>query len=154
MKRFGRLHSFCRINSDFQAVCNRIGRCLLAAHVQMRVDVGRGREITVSKPELNFLEADPISQQQAGAAMPEVVETDMRHARFFDDLSKTAAYPIRVDEIAHAVHADIFQILLVVLLAAQLLVLFLLLLGVQQNLLDLGNQRERAKTGFGFRPIL
>ena len=36
----------------------------------MDVDVGRGRDVAVTKPFLDFLQADAVGVQKAGAAMP------------------------------------------------------------------------------------
>ncbi len=59
-----------------QTACNRVGRCLFAAHVQMGINVGSGRKIAVTKPKLDLLETDPIGQKQAGAAVPKLVEAE------------------------------------------------------------------------------
>ncbi len=43
----------------------------------MRVDVRRRAEITVAQPLPNLLERDVMRQQERGAAVPQIVETDM-----------------------------------------------------------------------------
>lgn len=40
---------------------DRIGGCHFRGKIQMRIDVGRRRNIAVTQPLLNFFQADPIS---------------------------------------------------------------------------------------------
>ena len=53
-----------------QCVCHRPGAQVLGLRIQMRVDIRRGRNITVAQPLLNLLHRYALFQQQAGAGVP------------------------------------------------------------------------------------
>ena len=53
-----------------QCVRHRPGAQVLGLRIQMRVDIRRGRNITVAQPLLNLLHRHALFQQQAGAGMP------------------------------------------------------------------------------------
>ena len=44
--------------------------------IQVRVDVRRRAEIAVSQPFLNLLHRDTVGQQEAGAGVPKIMQTD------------------------------------------------------------------------------
>ena len=54
---------------EVKAVDKRLGRVELRRVIQMRVDVGRGREIAVAEPLLYLLHRYAVGEQQTGAAM-------------------------------------------------------------------------------------
>ena len=68
-------------------VCGR----KLGLIVQMAVDVRRGADVAVTQPFLDLLHGNIVGQQQRGAAMPEIVETDMPQAFHFQQLAEIAA---------------------------------------------------------------
>ena len=43
----------------------------------MSIDVGSGREGTVSKPDLNLLHGDCFAKKKAGTGMPKIMEADL-----------------------------------------------------------------------------
>ena len=63
---------------------DRICRRNLVAVIQMGVDVGGRSNIAVSKPFLDVLQRNAICIEQAGAAMPKVVETNLFHVVLFE----------------------------------------------------------------------
>ena len=85
--------------------------------------------------------------------VPEIVETDMPQAFHFQQLAEIAAEIPGIENVPHRVHEHVAVIFPVVAVAADPLVLLLLLLQGQQLFTDVGDQRKRAQTGFGFGAI-
>ena len=56
---------------------NRIGVGNLIAVIQMGVNIGGSSNITVSEPFLNILQRNTVGIQQAGAAVPKIVKTNL-----------------------------------------------------------------------------
>ena len=57
------------LRREVKAGDKRLGRAELRRVVQMRVNVGRGREIAVTEPLLYLLHRYAVGEQQTGAAM-------------------------------------------------------------------------------------
>ena len=121
--------------------------------IQMAVDVRRGADVAVTKPLLNLFHGHVVCQQQRGATVPEIVETDMPQAFHFQQLAEIATEIPGIENVPHHIHKHIAVIFPVVAVAADPLVLLLLLLQGQQLFTDVGDQRKRAQTGFGFGAI-
>ena len=119
----------------------------------MAVDICRGADVAVTEPFLNLFHGHVVCQQQRSAAMPEIVETDMPPAFHFQQLAEIAAEITGIENVPHRVHKHITVIFPVVTVAANPLVFLLLLLQGQQLFTDVGDQRKRAQTGFGFGAI-
>lgn len=58
----------------------------------MRVNIGCGGEITVSEPVLDLLHRNVVCQQQAGAAMTEIVEAYPSKSIILQKLWKSGRY--------------------------------------------------------------
>ena len=58
------------------------GRNLIAV-IQMGVDVRGRSDIAVSEPFLDILQSHTVCVEQAGAAMAEIVKTNLFHTVFF-----------------------------------------------------------------------
>ena len=56
--------------------------------IQMAVDVRRGADVAVTKPLLNLFHGHVVCQQQRGATVPEIVETDMPQAVLLQQLAE------------------------------------------------------------------
>ena len=67
------------------------GGHVLGGGVQMGVDIHGGADVAVAQPLLDQLQIDAVLQQQRGAAMPEIVETDMPQSFHFQQLAEIAA---------------------------------------------------------------
>ena len=70
-----------------QAARNRSGGSLLAAHIQVSVDIRCGCKIAMPQPKLDLLETDAIGQQQTCTAMPEIVKTYQLQVVFLSEQS-------------------------------------------------------------------
>ena len=81
----------------------------------MGVDVRRGGEVAVSQPLLNVFERHAVGQQQAGAAMPEIVIPDLPHPLRLEQLRKALCDVVRLDQIANLIDTYILKIFLDVL---------------------------------------
>lgn len=77
----------------------------------------------------------------------------MPQAFHFQQLAEIAAEIPGIKNVPHHIHKHITVIFPVVAVAADPLVLLLLLLQGQQLFTDVGDQRKRAQTGFGFGAI-
>lgn len=67
----------------------------------MRVDIRRGRNITVAQPLLNLLHRHALFQQQAGAGMAQIVKANPAQTILFQQLRKACRYGIRLEQISH-----------------------------------------------------
>ena len=63
--------------------------------------------------EPDVLERDAVGRQEAGAGVPEIVETDVPQAVILQQAHKAVAEHVRGDEAARAVHTAAVQPLLV-----------------------------------------
>ena len=118
-------------------VVHHICRRELGLIVQMAVDVRRGADVAVTQPFLDLLHGHVVCQQQRGAAMPEIVEADMPQAVHFQQLAEIAAEIPGIENVPHRVHKHVAVIFPVVAVAADPLVLLLLLLQGQQLFPDI-----------------
>ena len=93
----------------------------------MCVNVGCGGNIAVTQPLLNLLHRYPLFQQQAGTGVAQVVESNPAQTILFQQLWKARRHGIRLDQISHCIHKYIAKVLLIIAVAADFLVVFLLL---------------------------
>ena len=81
------------------------------------------------------------------------MEADLPQAVIGQQLGKAVGHCVGQDEIAHLVHEQIALVLLVVAVAAELLVVGLLLFQRPQPLGKAGHQRQGAQAGLGLGPV-
>lgn len=81
----------------------------------------------MAQPLLNLLHRHTLFQQQAGAGVAQVVESDPAQTVLFQQLWKACRHGIRLDQISHCIHKYIAKVFLVIAVAADFLVVFLLL---------------------------
>ena len=80
---------------------DRICRRNFVAVIQMGVDVGGRSNIAVSEPFLDVLQRNAICVEQAGAAMPKIVEANLFHIVLFEKQIKVLGDKVRLDKSAH-----------------------------------------------------
>ena len=114
---------------------------------------GRG-DIAVPQPLLDVLESDAVGVKQTGAAVPEIVETDVPQTVLLQKSRKGLGEIVWLHELAHLVHIHIVQILLAVTVAADPAIRLLLVPEGQEQLLEGAHQRQRPMGGLGLGPIL
>ena len=113
---------------------------------------GRG-DIAVPQPLLDVLESDAVGIKQTGAAVPEIVETDVPQTVLLQKSRKGLGEIVGLHELAHLVHIHIVQILLAVTVAADPAIRLLLVPDGQEQLLKGAYQRQRPMGGLGLGPI-
>lgn len=136
-----------------QCVRHRPGAQVLGLRIQMRVDIRRGRNITVAQPLLNLLHRHALFQQQAGAGMAQIVKANPAQTILFQQLRKACRYGIRLEQISHCIHKYIAKVFLIIAVAADFLVVFLLLFDGFQALGNRVYQRQGAQTRFCFGSV-
>ena len=67
---------------------NCVGGRNLAGEIQVRVNIGCGRDIAMAQPFLYFFQAHSIGIQQAGAAMSQIMKTYLFSLFFANRISK------------------------------------------------------------------
>ena len=77
----------------------------------MCVDVSGGRKGTVPQPFLNLLHRYAVHHHQAGAAVAQIVETDMLQPILGQQPIKVLCHEVRADQLAFLIGADEIQIL-------------------------------------------
>ena len=90
----------------------------------MRVNICRGREVTVSQPLLDLLHWNIVGKHQACAGVPEVMEADRPETVFPQKVPEAVRNVIRLDQPADFIDADILKIVLVVGASAKFLFFF------------------------------
>lgn len=78
--------------------------------VQVRVNIRCGREGAVSKPDLNLLYRYSACQQQASAAMSEIVEANLFESEFFKQLVEMLCDINRAHELTGLVETNVIEI--------------------------------------------
>ena len=73
----------------------------------MCVDIRRGIDSAVPKPNLYVLQRDAVGIEQAGAAVPEIVKPNTPHPVFLQHFRKASGEHVRADEIAKYVYVDV-----------------------------------------------
>ena len=126
----------------FQSVEHRISGCDFRTVVQMCVDVGCCREITVSQPFLDLFHGNFIFQKQAGAAVSQIMESNLTLSMLFQEFGEGTGYVIGRDEGTHFVYADVIQVSSIITPATDTLVVFLLGFQCQQTGLKCRNKRK------------
>ena len=107
----------------------------------------------MAQPFLDLLQGYALFQQQAGAGVAQIVEADLPQTVVSQQPGKSVGHCVGQDEIAHLVHEQVALVLLVVAVAAQLLVVGLLLFQRPQPLGETGHQRQGAQAGLGLGPV-
>src|SRR6266571_6535030 len=86
--RLQQLYSKTSLSSPDQYPVHGVGGFLAERRHHVTVNVHRGRDVGVSERLHDHARADTLSQQQRGARVPEIVETDARQLRRLEDLLK------------------------------------------------------------------
>lgn len=113
----------------------------------MCVDVSGGREGAVTKPFLNLLHRYAVHHHQAGTAVAQVVEPDVRQTILPEQPFKMFRHEVGPKQLAFLIGADEVQIIGAVALAEQPAVKLLLFLLLEQFGLHGWNQRQSAAAG-------
>ena len=77
-----------------QGACHCLSAQVLGLRIQVRVDIRRGRNIAVTQPLLNLLHRHALFQQQAGAGVAQIMESNPAQAVLFQQLWKACRYRI------------------------------------------------------------
>lgn len=133
---------------------NRIGGGNLIAVIQMGVDIGGGSNITVTKPFLNVLQCNTIGIQQAGAAVAQIVKTNLFQIVLSENLGEVLGDEIGLDQASHGIHIDVIKVVFAVAVSAELLINTLLFSEMPQQNLKGFHQRQGPAAGFGFGCVL
>ena len=121
--------------------------------VQMRVDVGRGAEVAMPQPFLNLLHGNAFRQQQACAAVPEIVQADDTHVVLLQQSPETVGQRVGLETFSQFIDADVIQVFGAVGTPAELAVTSLFLLLSQQELPEAVYQGQRTHAGLGLGGI-
>ena len=113
----------------------------------MCVDVSGGRKGAVPQPFLNLLHGYAVHHHQAGAAVAQIVETDMLQPILGQQPIKVLCHEVWADQLAFLIGADEIQILSAVALLEQLAVKLLFFLLLQKFFFHSRDQRQGAAAG-------
>ena len=113
----------------------------------MCVDVSGGRKGAVPQPFLNLLHGYAVHHHQAGAAVAQIVETDVLQPVLGQQPVEVLRHEVRADQLAFLIGADEIQILSAVALLEQLAVKLLLFLLLQKFFFHSRDQRQGAAAG-------
>ena len=127
---------------------DRICRRNLVAVIQMGVDVGGRSNIAVSEPFLDVLQRNAICVEQAGAAMPKIVEANLFHIVLFEKQIEMLGDEVGLDKSAHGIYINVVQIILAVAVSANLLVDSLFRFEIAKQRFKRSYQRKGSATGF------
>ena len=130
-----------------QARQHGLRRGELGVVIQVRVDIRRRAEIAVPQPFLNLLHRDAVGQQEAGAGVPKIMQTDDAQVVLFENPLEAVRQRVRLQPFPDLVHADVVQIVRAVGAPAEPAVVLLLLFLMEQQLPELRHQRERPHAG-------
>lgn len=108
----------------------------------------------MSKPFLNLFQAYAMRVQKTGAAMPEIVESDLFQLIVRKDDGEVLRDEVGSNKIAKLVHIDVVQIILAICAATYPPIDFLLRFHVDQQFFKGFYQRQCAVTGFCFCSLL
>ena len=120
----------------------------------MRIDIRSGAEITVPHPELHLLHAHSRLYQKAGAGVPEVMEPDGRQIMLFEQPAKVRREKVGRNNLPIRQQTDVSFPFIAPAAPELFPVQFLLLPGLQEYLLHLGNQRKHPVAGLVFQFVL
>ena len=121
--------------------------------IQVRINVGRGADVAVTKPLLDFFHRHTVCVKHAGVGMPEIVKTDRPQAVLFQKSRKRLRQIAGLDRLAHIVHVNVIEVILTIAVSADLSIQLLLLPKRQKKILKLRDNRKRAAARFRFRPV-
>ena len=107
----------------------------------MSIDVGCGREGTVSKPDLNLFHGDSLTEKQAGTSMPKVMEADLLEVVLLDHPCEVFRHIIGAEQLASLIDTDVVEVISTVGLLEESSVHFLFFFFFQQQNLNLRDQR-------------
>ena len=113
----------------------------------MCVDVSGGRKGTVPQPFLNLLHRYAVHHHQAGAAVAQIVETDVLQPVLGQQPVEVLRHEVRADQLAFLIGADEIQILGAVTLLEQLTVKLLFFLLLQKFFFHSRDQRQSTAAG-------
>lgn len=113
----------------------------------MCVDVSGGRKGAVPQPFLNLLHRYAVHHHQAGAAVAQIVETDVLQSVLGQQPVEVLRHEVRADQLAFLIGADEIQILSAVALLEQLAVKLLLFLLLQKFFFHSRDQRQGTAAG-------
>ena len=86
--------------------------------IQVGIDVAGGGNIAVTQPFLDVFKSNAVGIEQAGAAVPKVMETDAPQPAPFQKVRESLCEIVRLDKFAHLVHIHIVQIVLAIAVPA------------------------------------
>ena len=92
----------------------------------MCIDVCRGGEGTVTQPDLDLLHGDTVAEKQAGAGVTKIMEAHPAQAVALQEFWECRSQIISPHPLAQLVHKHKAIILVIVTVAADLLIEFLL----------------------------
>lgn len=118
------------------------------ANAGMDVSVRRKVIVAVAQPGLDVLQRIPQIQHDGRTAVPQIMKADLPHAILIQDLWEFVGDEIRLEQGSHGIHADKILVSGVVAVAADLLLIGLLLPEVQKILVGVGAEGEGPHTGF------
>lgn len=113
----------------------------------MCVDVSGGRKGAVPQPFLNLLHRYAVHHHQAGAAVAQIVETDVLQPVLGQQPVEVLRHEVRADQLAFLIGADEIQILGAVTLLEQLAVKLLFFLLLQKFFFHSWDQRQSTAAG-------
>lgn len=138
---------------QFEQTLHRLRRALLAGNVQMCIDICCGAEVAVAEPFLNLLHHHAMLQQQRGAAVAQIMETNVPQRIDLQNTAEAVGEIGRLDAFTQLIDADISVVFLVPGTAADLPILILLCLQTKQHFPYRRYKRQTALAGAGLRGI-
>ena len=109
--------------------------------IQVRINVGRGADVAVTEPLLDFFHRHTVCVKHAGVGMPEIVKTDRSHSVLFQKSRKRLRQISGAHKLPHIVHVNVIEIILTIAFAADLPIQLLLFPQIQKKLFKLRNDR-------------
>ena len=76
----------------------------------------------MTQPGLNILQTDTVGKQQAGAAVPQIVEPNPTHVVLLQKFGQLLCQIVRLHQLTQFIDIDIVQIIRAVTVAAKLAV--------------------------------
>ena len=125
----------------FQPIDHGISRGYFGTIIQMCVDIGCCREVTVSQPLLDLFHWNVVFQKQTSTAVSQIVEPDLTQTILVQKLRKGSGYVVGRDERTHFVYADVIPVPPIIVPSTDALVVHLLAFQCQQTGLKCWNER-------------
>ena len=105
------LLSFLYFGVFWEDIDDCIRRGHLTGEIQMCINVACCADVTVTEPLLNLLQAHAIGIEQTGAAMAQVVKTDVLQPVLGQQPVEMLCHKVRADQLTFLIGADEIQIL-------------------------------------------